>query len=226
MYPLYDGTNRILVSWAPCLLQRTGGGTQVCSSTNITTGAGRRPDLSPPQYTVWVYDFDAGTLMPLLSAEQGTEIVEPVVLQARTPVPTFIPDSTPANAAQQTLVNNGVGILDITSVYDFDGVDTAKPDIATQANPMQASFYTRPARFVRIEKAVEIPPKTVRKISQIGLRTRRHGHAGDPGLCAGAARRLGADPGAGAGAVHHRCAGCECPAHHHPAHELDAGAAR
>src|SRR5208337_4615501 len=52
------------------------------------------------------------------------------------------------------------------SVYDFDGVDTAKPDIATQANPQQASFYTRPARFVRIEKAVEIPPKTVRKLDQ------------------------------------------------------------
>jgi hypothetical protein len=163
MYPLYDGTNRMLVSWAPCLVEGTGGTTEVCSNTN-TTG----PDvvLAPPQYTVWVYDFDAGTLMPILSAEQGTEIVEPVILQARTPVPTFIPDSTPTNAAQQTLVNNGVGILNISSVYDFDGVDTAKPSIATQANPANASFYARPARFVRIVKAVEIPPKTVRKIDQ------------------------------------------------------------
>ena len=56
-------------------------------------------------------------------------------------------------------------MLDISSVYDFDGIDTAKPSIATQANPGQASFYTRPARFVRIEKAVEIPDKTVRKIN-------------------------------------------------------------
>ena len=31
--------------------------------------------------------------------------------------------------------------------------------------PAQPSFYTRPARFVRIEKAVEIPDKTVRKIN-------------------------------------------------------------
>ncbi len=58
-----------------------------------------------------------------------------------------------------------MGVLDISSVYDFDGVDTAKPNIATQADPSQASFYTRPARFVRIEKAVEIPDKTVRKIN-------------------------------------------------------------
>jgi Tol biopolymer transport system component len=163
MYPLYDGTNRMLVSWAPCLIQGASGTTEVCSNSN-TTGA--NVVLAPPQYTVWIYDFDAGTLMPLLSAEQGTEIVEPVILQARKPVPAFIPDSSPSNAAQQTLVNNGVGILNISSVYDFDGVDTAKPDIATQANPGQASFYTRPARFVRIEKAVEIPPKTVRKLDQ------------------------------------------------------------
>ncbi len=163
MYPLYDGTNRMLVSWAPCLIQGAGGTTEVCSNTN-TTGA--NVVVAPPQYTVWIYDFDAGTLMPLLSAEQGTEIVEPVILQARKPVPAFIPDSSPSNAAQQTLVNNGVGILNISSVYDFDGVDTAKPDIATQANPGQASFYTRPARFVRIEKAVEIPPKKLRKLDQ------------------------------------------------------------
>ena len=163
MYPLYDGTNRMLVSWAPCLIQAAGGTTEVCSNSNTT---GTNVVVAPPQYTVWIYDFDAGTLMPLLSAEQGTEIVEPVILQARKPVPAFIPDSSPSNAAQQTLVNNGVGILNISSVYDFDGVDTAKPDIATQANPGQASFYTRPARFVRIEKAVEIPPKTVRKLDQ------------------------------------------------------------
>jgi hypothetical protein len=163
MYPLYDGTNRMLVSWAPCLVQGTGGTTEVCNSTN-TTGA--NVILAPPQYTVWIYDFDAGTLSPLLSADEGFEIVEAIILQARTPTPTFIPDFQATTAAEQTLVNNEVGILNISSVYDYDGVDTAKPNIATQANPGQASFYSRPARFVRIEKAVEIPPKTVRKIDQ------------------------------------------------------------
>ena len=162
-YPLYDGTNRMVVSWAPCLIQTTAGTTEVCNSSN-TTGA--NVTQAPPQYTLWIYDFGAGTLSPLLSAEQGMEVVEPVILQARTPVPIFIPDFTPGTPAQQTLFNNQVGILDISSVYDYDGVDTAKPNIATQANPTQASFYARPARFVRIEKAVEIPPKTVRKLDQ------------------------------------------------------------
>jgi hypothetical protein len=161
MYPLYDGTNRMLVSWAPCLVENTDGTTSVCS--NSTTANAK---LAPPQYTVWVYDFEAGTLSPLLSAELGVEIVEPIILQARTPTPTYIPDFQPTTPAEENLVNNEVGILNISSVYDFDGVDTAKPSVSAQADPANASFYTRPARFVRIEKAVEIPPKTVRKINQ------------------------------------------------------------
>jgi hypothetical protein len=163
LYPLYDGTNRMLVSWAPCLIQTTTDTTEVCNNSN-TSGA--NVVQAPPQYTVWIYDFGAGTLSPLLSAEQGMEVVEPVVLQARSPLPTYIPDFNPTTPAQETLFNNQVGILNISSVYDYDGVDTAKPSIATQANPTQAGFYTRPARFVRIEKAVEIPPKTVRKLDQ------------------------------------------------------------
>ncbi len=162
VYPLYDGTNRMLVAWSPCLVLTTAGTTAVCTNTN-TVGA--TVVLAAPQYTLWVYDFTAGTLTPLISANAGTMIVEPLILQARKPAPAFIPDSTPTGVAQQNLVSASVGVLDISSVYDFDGVDTAKPSIATQANPSQAAFYTRPARFIRIEKAVEIPDKTVRKIN-------------------------------------------------------------
>jgi len=60
----------------------------------------------------------------------------------------------------------GVGLLDISSVYDVDGIDTATPNIAGVSNPADPTFYTRPYRFIRIEKAVEIPGKTVRKINQ------------------------------------------------------------
>jgi hypothetical protein len=175
-YPLYDGTNRMLVSWSPCLVLDTTvkpPTSVVCTASNTT---GPNVQMAPPEYTLWIYDFGAGTLSPLLSAEPGTEIVEPVILQARTPAPTFIPDWTPCSisttctqqqqTAQQNLVTNQVGVLDISSVYDFDGIDTAKPNIATQADPANAGFSTRPARFIRIEKAVEIPSKKVRKIDQ------------------------------------------------------------
>jgi hypothetical protein len=165
VYPLYDGTNRALVSWSPCLLLNASvspATTTVCSSSNMT---GANVQVASPQYTLWVYDFNAGTLSPLLSAGAGTVVVEPVILQKRVPLPPYIPDFTPTTTAQQAMVTASVGVLDISSVYDFDGVDTAKPSIAMQANPGQAGFYTRPARFIRIEKAVEIPDKTVRKIN-------------------------------------------------------------
>jgi len=164
-YPLYDGTNRMLVSWSPCLVLDTTvkpPASVVCNSTNST---GATVQLAPPQYTLWVYDFGAGTLTPVLSAQAGMEVVEAVVMQARTPAPTFIPDANPTGTAAQKMANAGVGLLEIKSVYDFDGVDTAKPNIAGLADPAQAGYYQRPARFIRIQKAVEIPGKTVRKIN-------------------------------------------------------------
>ena len=173
-YPLYDGTNRMLVSWAPCLVLDTTvtpNTTSVCTADN-TTGA--NVTLAPPQYTIWVYDIDKGTLSPILGAEANTVIVEPVIMQARTPVPAFVPDFIPTGAAA-ALANNtngGLGVLVIRSVYDFDGIDKvaaetagAVPNIAALADPKQATADQRPARFVRIEKAVEIPAQKVRKIN-------------------------------------------------------------
>ena len=164
----------MLVSWAPCLVLNstaTPPTTSVCTAGN-TSGANVK--LAPPQYTIWIYDVGKGTLSPILGAEAGTVIVEPVIMQARTPVPAFIPDFVPTGAAAN-LANNsngGLGILVIRSVYDFDGVDTvpaetnsAFANIAALADPKLATADQRPARFVRIEKAVEIPDKKVRKIN-------------------------------------------------------------
>jgi hypothetical protein len=170
VYPLFDGTNRMLVSWAPCLVltSPTSSTTNVCTTGN-TTGA--TVTLAPPEYTIWVYDFAAGTLSPILGAQSGLVIVEPVLLQARVPAPTAATKTTPTTAST-TLAGLGQGVLDIRSVYDFDGVDTvavqtgnAVPNIAALADPKQATADQRPARFIRVEKAVEIPSKDVRKIN-------------------------------------------------------------
>jgi hypothetical protein len=170
VYPLFDGTNRMLVSWAPCLVlaSATSSTTSVCSSSN-TTGA--TVTLAPPEYTIWVYDFTAGTLSPILAAESGLMILEPVILQARVPAPTAAL-ATPPTTESTTLAGLGQGILDIRSVYDFDGVDTvvmqtgnAVRSIAALADPKQATADQRPARFIRVEKAVEIPSMDVRKVN-------------------------------------------------------------
>jgi len=106
--------------------------------------------LAPSQYTLWIYDFDAGTLSPVLGASAGTMVVEPVVMQARVPVPAFPPQ--PAHHLATGHDQCRRGLLDIGSVYDFDGNDTATPSIPVVADPGQAPFYARSARFIRIEK--------------------------------------------------------------------------
>src|SRR6201996_2258495 len=164
VFPLYDGTNRMLVSWSPCLVLDT---TVTPNATNLCTSAntsGANVTLAPPQYTLWVYDLDKGTLGPVLSADAGTMVVEPVVLQPRTPAPQILVAAAPAPGQATTMANAGIGLLDISSVYDVDGVDTATPNIPGVSDPGQATFYSRPYRFIRIQKAVEIPGKTVRKI--------------------------------------------------------------
>jgi hypothetical protein len=164
VFPLYDGTNRMLVSWSPCLVLDTTvtpNATNLCTSSN-TSGA--NVTLAPPQYTLWIYDLDKGTLGPVLSADVGTMVVEPVILQPRKPAPVTLVDAAPAPGQAATMASAGVGLLDISSVYDVDGVDTATPNIAGISDPSQASFYVRPYRFIRIVKSVEIPGKTVRKI--------------------------------------------------------------
>ncbi|HEV7358931.1 MAG TPA: hypothetical protein VGN99_13130 [Steroidobacteraceae bacterium] len=165
VFPLYDGTNRMLVSWSPCLVLDTTvtpNATNLCTSSNTS---GPNVTLAPPQYTLWVYDLDKGTLAPVLAADTGTQVVEPVILQPRKPAPVTLVDAAPAPGQAATMANAGVGLLDISSVYDVDGTDTATPNIAGVSNPGAPTFYARPYRFIRIQKAVEIPGKTVRKIN-------------------------------------------------------------
>jgi len=165
VFPLYDGTNRMLVSWSPCLVLDT---TVTPNTTNLCTASntsGPNVTLAPPQYTLWIYDLDKGTLGPVLSANLGTMVVEPVILQPRKPAPVTLVDAAPAPGQAATMANAGVGLLDISSVYDVDGADTATPNIAGVSDPAQATFYSRPYRFIRIVKSVEIPGKTVRKIN-------------------------------------------------------------
>jgi hypothetical protein len=165
VFPLYDGTNRMLVSWSPCLVLDTTvtpNATHLCTASNT---AGANVTLAPPQYTLWIYDMDKGTLGPVLSADLGKMVVEPVILQPRKPAPVKMVDAAPAPGQAATMATAGVGLLDISSVYDVDGVDTAIPNIAGVADPAQPGFYSRPYRFIRIVKSVEIPGKTVRKIN-------------------------------------------------------------
>src|SRR5256714_1900029 len=163
-YPLQDGTSRILVSWSQCRLLDT---TQTppaivpCTSTAL---AAPNPQTAPPLYSVWMFDPQKNTFMPLMPPVEGVMVTDVAVAQPRPP-PHIILDKVPGVDLDQRLVDANVGVIDIRSVYDIDGVDTANPNIATVADPVATPPATRPARFIRLEKAVSIPDPSVVDLS-------------------------------------------------------------
>jgi Hydrazine synthase alpha subunit middle domain len=160
--PLWDGTGRLLVSWTQCrVIDPTTSAVVNCTSARLAD-----PTFvsAPPVYSVWMFNPADGTQQPVVPPEEGVMVSDVVVAQSRTP-PTFLPVSLNGNLAiNQTLKGEGVGILDIRSVYDFDGSAAATGigcSITTNADPANSCYTNRPARFLRIEKAVSLPDRDV-----------------------------------------------------------------
>jgi len=157
-FPLWDNSSRILVSWSQCRLLDTDGVTIVpCTDSRLRDPAVK---TAPPLYSVWMFNPSQNTLLPIMPPTEGVMVTDVVAAQPRA-LQNIILDKVPGVDIDQTLVNDGFGILDIRSVYDFDGVDTAKPNIATLANPASTTAAQRPARFIRLEKPVSIPSRDV-----------------------------------------------------------------
>ena len=64
------------------------------------------------------------------------------------------------------LESENVGVLNIRSVYDINGVvaDPVVGGIDAVRNPSNPAYATRPARFMRIEKAVSLPDEDIRDV--------------------------------------------------------------
>ncbi|WP_193162870.1 HzsA-related protein [Microbulbifer hainanensis] len=151
-WPFYDGTSRLLVSWSECrVLEVATGLPRPCTDEWLNTA-----DIEPadPLYGLWIYDYSAGTQLPIVVAEEGEMISEGVTLEPRTE-PTYLPEPVPGIDVDTDLVQEGAGILDIRSVYDFDGEDIV--GIGELADPLRTTAAERPARFLRVAKAVGIP---------------------------------------------------------------------
>jgi len=161
-FPLQDGTNRILVSWSQCRLLTTATPPtiQPCTSTAL---AAPNPQVALPLYSVWMFDPAQNTMQPITTPVEGVMVTDVAVAQPHA-LPDIIPDKTPGEGLDGILAGNAVGAIDIRSVYDFDGVDTAVPNIATLADGKTPASQ-RPARFIRLEKAVSIPDPTVQNLS-------------------------------------------------------------
>ncbi len=156
-FPLWDGTVRALVSWTPCRLQAVDGRILPCTPARLA-----EPDVqeAPPLYGLYLYNMDDDTQVPLLVPREGVIYTDVVAAQQRR-LPAILAD----RSLDADLAEEGAGVLDIRSVYDFDGVfnglGAAAADIAELADPARTPADGRPARFLRVVKAVAIPDRNL-----------------------------------------------------------------
>ncbi|MCP5209108.1 MAG: PD40 domain-containing protein [Hahellaceae bacterium] len=153
--PILDGTQRLVVSWTPCrLVNRVEDGelaTQTivpCTNANLAN-----PDLeeAAPLYGLWVLDTNSQTQLPIISPQENAAFTEAIVIQPR-----VLP---PANLAtvNESLAEEGLGLVTIRSVYDIDGIDVTPSGLSAMADPLQTPPLQRPAQFIRLEKPVSQP---------------------------------------------------------------------
>ena len=158
-WPLQDGTDRALVSWSECRLledERI----VPCTSERLADPAVVEAD---PLYGIFLYNRDTDTQLPVVVPEEGFTFTNVVSMSPRT-LPNILFDKQTGIELEQQAFDEGVGILNIRSVYDMDGMDTADPDIATLADPARTLADDRPARFLRIVKAVGIPDSNIANV--------------------------------------------------------------
>ena len=159
-YPIRDGTNRLLVAWSQCrLLQNTT--IVACTPQNL---ADPNAQEAPPLYGVWIYDIATDTQAPIVTPQEGIMYTDVVAARPK-PLPNIIFDKAPGVELDSGLASENVGVLHIRSVYDFDGgynnLGGTVPNIAALADPAVTLADDRPARFLRIVKAVGIPDDDV-----------------------------------------------------------------
>ena len=171
-YPLWDGTNRALVSFKPAPPN---------PETELNPMTGEEEFMQgEPEYSIYMMDMDAGTMRPVHLASTGKALVDPIPIIARGlgDVPVIIGDKFP-NLALATedngLGGTGMGILNVRSVYDTDFLDImgdsvlaagesipkiagGAPDLAAMKDPANAAYATRVARYVRVTRAIPTPP--------------------------------------------------------------------
>jgi hypothetical protein len=174
----------LLVSWSQCRLveQLADDGdpatvdTRIvpCTDENLARVVVPDPDnpaplavgefaVAQPLYGIWIYDPSDETQLVIVPGEEGFMFTEVVTGDPR-PFPAVIPDGTNYFTQDPSLPDSGQAILNIRNVYDFDGAFPPGLDPYVLADPAQTPAADRPARFLRITKAVSQPDEDLRDI--------------------------------------------------------------
>lgn len=163
-FPLWDGSNRILVSKSTCQLELNNQ-IRPCIDPYLTDPAAREKS---PAYGIWLYDMDVDTQKPIVLAEPETVITEVITIENRTRA-TVVFDKSLLGQLDNIWEAEIVGAVNIKSVYDlgdtsfngcFFNVCTPAAGIGSVqdfADPANALAAERPARFVRFIRPVGIP---------------------------------------------------------------------
>ncbi|WP_340679835.1 hypothetical protein [Paraglaciecola sp.] len=161
VYPLWDGSNRMLFSWSQCrvydleVAADSAARILPCSDTLLATEG---IQAAPLLYGLWIYDPVENTQLVVAVPQENMMYSEVVAMQART----FPADSQHSANFSTELALDKLAQVHIRSVYDFAGEDVSVQGIAVMADPTQTPVAQRPARFLRIVKAVSQPDDDVR----------------------------------------------------------------
>jgi hypothetical protein len=165
VYPLWDDSQRLLFSWSQCRVydpQQALGENESDVRTILPCDdellANPQIETAPLLFGLWMFDPIDDTQLVINVPEEGQFYTDVVAMQPRA----FPADAQQAEEFDQDLANNDLGRVHIKSVYDFAGIDVTAQGIAIMADPTQTPIGDRPARFLRIVKAVSIPSEEVR----------------------------------------------------------------
>ena len=186
VFPLLDGTNRYLMSWSACRIYENPAdlSSRIIPCTLASSAQLNDPNAveAPPSYGIFLVDADKNTQIPLILPQNDT-IISEIVMAYDRDLPPVIFDKLPGVSTEidKGYADEGVGVLHIRSVYDFDNsfgaygaslptmdndgqpitIDTP----AEMANPKNTVADDRPARFIRIIKAVDLPDRNTQRLA-------------------------------------------------------------
>ena len=141
-YPLWDGTNRVLVAYRPCEVSREG---VVIPCVNLTPAERERlqdrdrsmsdaaadtvQDNVPPNYAIYMFNPVRQTWLNVASPPPGFMYTDPVALQARAQ-----PHAADPTNVDPTLAAAGLALIEVRSVYDTDGLGRMGEQMLTAAD--------------------------------------------------------------------------------------------
>jgi len=141
-YPLWDGTNRVLLAYNPCQVAKNGDVMSCAALTEaevarLGDGTRTRDEIASdplqadvaPAYAIYMFNPAQQTWLIVAAPPAGYIYTDPVALQARTE-----PNVAADTPLDETLAAQGLGLLEVRSVYDTDGLQRMGDAVLTSTD--------------------------------------------------------------------------------------------